>query len=66
VDLKQVGEQWIPKSFDLRDDVSRDKTRFEVTAVALNLQFAGTVFAPASLTENVRPPAADQIVRLEQ
>jgi hypothetical protein len=65
VDLKRVGEQWIPKSFDVRNEVSRDKTRFEVTAVALHLEFAPTVFAPASLTEDVRPPAADRLVRVQ-
>jgi hypothetical protein len=66
VDLKKIGEQWIPRSFDLRNDLTRDKTRFEVTAVALNLDFADAVFAPAQLTESVRPPAADRIVRLDR
>ncbi len=64
VDLKRVGEQWIPKSFDLRDEATRDKTRFEVTAIALNLEFPSTLFAPATLREEVRPPAADKIVRV--
>lgn len=66
VDLKKVGEQTIPKSFDIRNDLSRDKTRFVVTAVALNLQFAAPVFAPANLTEAIQPPSADRIVRLDQ
>jgi hypothetical protein len=66
VDLKKVDEQWIPKSFDVRNEVSRDKTRFVVTAAALNLDLAGTVFAPATLAESVRPPAAGRMVRLEQ
>lgn len=66
VDLKKVGEQWIPKSFDIRNEVSRDKTRFQVTAVALNLTFPNAVFAPAALADEVRPPAADRIVRIDQ
>lgn len=66
VDLKKVGEQWIPKSFDVRNEVSRDKTRFVVTAVALNLEFPANVFAPATLTDNILAPAADRIVRIEQ
>lgn len=66
VDLKKVGEQWIPHSFDLRNEATRDKTRFEVTAVALNVDFADAVFAPASLNETIRPPAADRIIRLER
>jgi hypothetical protein len=64
VDLKRVGEQTVPKSFDVRNEATRDKTRFEVTAVALNLEFPSTIFAPAALVEDVRPPAADRIVRI--
>ncbi len=65
VDLKKVGEQWIPKSFDIRNDVTRDKTRFQVTAAALNLEFPNSVFAPATLDQAVPPPAPDRIVRVE-
>lgn len=64
VDLKRVGEQTVPKSFDVRNDATRDKTRFEVTAVALKLEFPSAIFAPAALTEEVRPPAPDRIVRI--
>lgn len=63
VDLKRVGEQTVPKSFDVRNETTRDKTRFEVTAVALNLEFPSTIFAPATLAEDVLPPTADRIVR---
>lgn len=66
VDLKKVGEQWIPKSLDIRNELSRDKTRFEVTAVALNLEFAPPVFSPATLTQEIHPPTADRIIRLAQ
>lgn len=66
VDVKRIGETWIPKSFDVRNDMTRDKTRFEVTAVALNLDFAASVFAPAALSENIPPPAADRIVHIGQ
>ncbi len=63
-DLKKVGEEWIPKSFDIRNNLTRDKTRFEVTAAALRLEFAPTVFSPAHLNEDVRAPAADRLVRI--
>jgi hypothetical protein len=66
VDLKKVGEQWVPKSFDVRNELTRDKTRFEVVAVALNLQFPPAVFAPATLAETVSPPSTDRIVRIAQ
>lgn len=64
VDLKKVGDQWIPKSFDVRNDVSRDKTRFLVTGAALNLDLAPAVFAPAALGEAMAAPA-DKLVRIE-
>ncbi len=56
VDLKKIGEQWLPKSLDVRNEVTRDKTRFVVTGAALNLELAPAVFAPASLGETVQPP----------
>ena len=37
LDLKKVGEQWIPKSFEVRDEMTRDKTRLSVNAAALGL-----------------------------
>lgn len=64
-DLKKVGEDWIPKSFDIRNNLTRNKTRFEVTAVALRMDFAPAVFAPAHLNEDVRAPAADRLVRID-
>lgn len=64
VELKRVGEQWMPKSLDARNEITRDKTRFQVTGVALNLDLAPTVFQPAVLSEEVRPPAAERIVRI--
>lgn len=56
-DLKKIGEQWIPKSTDIRDDVSRNKTRLNVTAAALGLEFSRTLFEPGRLAEEIRPPA---------
>jgi hypothetical protein len=64
VDLQKIGEQWIPKSLDVRNDISRDKTRFLVTAAALNLDLPAAVFAPASLAEMIAPPT-DKLVRVE-
>lgn len=57
VDLKKVGGQWIPRTFDLRDERTRDKTRFDVTAAALGLDLAPTVFEPAELDARIAPPA---------
>jgi hypothetical protein len=65
VDLKKIDDQWIPKSFDLRDEQTRNKTRLSVTGAALNLDFSKTLFEPARLSDDVRPPAAGQIVPIE-
>lgn len=65
VDLKKIDDQWIPKSFDLRDEQTRNKTRLSVTGAALNLEFSKTLFEPARLGDEVRPPAADKIVPTE-
>lgn len=64
VDPKKGGEQWIPKSFDLRNEITRDKTRFIVTGAALDLDLSDAVFEPAALAEAVQPPVAARIVRI--
>ncbi|MEO6876708.1 MAG: outer membrane lipoprotein-sorting protein [Opitutaceae bacterium] len=64
VDLKKIGDQYIVKSVDLRNDTTRDKTRFQVTAAALGLEFSSVVFEPARLTDEIRPPAAAKLTRV--
>lgn len=64
LDLKKVGEQWMVKSIDLRNAVTRDKTRFNVTATALSLQLPADFFAPASLATPATLPAGAKIERL--
>lgn len=65
VELKKIGEQYMPKSLDVRNEATRDKTRFLVTGIALNLDFAPALFAPAALVDDIRPPAAGKIVRID-
>lgn len=55
LDLKKAGEQWIVKAIDLRNHLTRDKTRFSVTAAALDLALPAGLFEPESLRET--PPA---------
>ncbi|MCF3650202.1 hypothetical protein [Synoicihabitans lomoniglobus] len=57
LDLKKLGDQWIVKSIDVREEATRDKVRFEVTGAALDLDFAPGLFAPAALSDAVRSPA---------
>ena len=49
LDLKKVGERWIPKSIDFRNNLTRGKTRFNVKATALDLTFGDEVFDPTKL-----------------
>jgi hypothetical protein len=62
LDLKKVGDHWIVKSIDLRDERTRDKTRFRVTGVALDLDLSPQVFEPEALDEPLGPPARVQRV----
>jgi hypothetical protein len=64
VDLKKIGEQWIVKSIDVRDEVTRNKTRFSVTGAALALDFSAALFEPARLADEIAAPAQAQIVRI--
>ena len=64
VELKSVGPQTLPRVLEVRNETTRDKTRFVITAAALDLNFSSVVFEPASLAEDIRPPAADRLVRL--
>jgi hypothetical protein len=64
VDLKKVGEQWLPKSLDARDEATRDKTRLLVTGAALNLAFAPDALAPAALARELPAPPAESVAGL--
>lgn len=65
VSLKKVGEQYIPKQADYRNEVTRDKTRLQVTAAALNLSLPSNFFSPENLAEPGRLPLSAQLVRIE-
>jgi hypothetical protein len=49
LDLKRTQEQWIVRIIALRDETTRNKTRFSVEAAALNLHLPPVVFQPAHL-----------------
>ncbi|MFA5057648.1 MAG: outer membrane lipoprotein-sorting protein [Opitutaceae bacterium] len=64
LDLKKIGDQWIVKSIDLRDETTRNKTRFAVTAAALSQKFPAGIFQPANLAAPAAPPAPADLVAL--
>jgi len=63
LDLKKIDDQWIVKNIDVRDEASRNKTRFGVTGAALNEAFAGALFSPGELPTAVGPPG--EVTRIE-
>jgi len=63
LELKKAQDQWLVKTIDLRDAITRNKTRFTVTAAALGQDFAPGLFEPATLADEVRPPTTERLVR---
>ena len=55
--LVKIDGRWTPRSFELRDETTRNKTRFVITAAALGIDFAGAVFDPGNLSGGLRPPS---------
>lgn len=55
LDLKKVGEQWLVKSIDLRNNATRDKTRLTFRAAALDLSLPPETFSPEQLAEPLPP-----------
>lgn len=55
--LRKIGENWMVRSVELRDETTRNKTRFVVTAAALELDLSDAVFDPGNLSAALRPPA---------
>ncbi len=55
-DLKRLGERWIVKSLDVRDEVTRNKTRITFVGAALDTEFAEALFTPEELGAVITPP----------
>ena len=53
--FKRLGDQWMVKTIELRNEATRDKVQFEVVGAALAVEFIPALFDPAELT---RAPAA--------
>jgi len=66
LDLKKVDDQWIVKTIEVRDEKTRDKTQFNITGAALDLDFSGGLFEPATLPDTISPPAASSIRQIGQ
>lgn len=63
--LKKVGEETIPKTFDVRNERTGDKTRFQIKAAALRVPFPPRTFQPEGLADEVAPPDAGKVVQVD-
>jgi hypothetical protein len=66
LELKKVGERWIPRDLDVRNEVTRNKTRLSVTAVAIGIPVDPGTFDPARLGIAAAPPADARLTRVAQ
>jgi hypothetical protein len=66
LELRKVGDRWIPKDVDVRNEATRDKTRLSLTAVSIGFAPAPSSFDPEQLGSPLAPPPSDRVTRLSQ
>jgi len=64
LELRKVGDRWIPKDMDVRNEATRDKTRLTLTAVAIGALPGPGAFDPAQLGSPLAPPSTIRVIRL--
>jgi len=62
LELRKVGDRWIPKDLDARNEATRDKTRLSLTAVAIGPAAVPAPLAPATLGDPEPRPPADLVL----
>jgi hypothetical protein len=66
LELRRVGDRWIPRDLDVRNEETRGKTRLSVTAVAIGIAVDPSAFDPSRLgSAAARPPEAS-VTRITQ
>jgi hypothetical protein len=66
LELRKVGDRWIPKDVDVRNEATRDKTRLSLTAVSVGIPVAAAAFDPAQLGSPLAAPPAGKLLRIPQ
>jgi hypothetical protein len=61
LELRKVGDRWIPKDVDVRNEATRDKTRLSVTAVAVGIPLDPAAFDPSELGAPLATPPGDKV-----
>lgn len=62
VELRKLEEVWVVRAVEIRDEVTRDKTRFVALAGGVKQSFSPVLFEPGRLPDFIKPPAS--LVRL--
>jgi hypothetical protein len=61
LELRKVGDRWIPKDVDVRNEATRDKTRLSMTAVAVGIPVDPAAFDPLQLGAPLSKPPPDHV-----
>jgi hypothetical protein len=64
LELRKVGDRWIPKDVDVRNETTRDKTRLTLTAVSVGIVPDPSTFDPAQLGSAGTPPPSSGLLRV--
>jgi hypothetical protein len=64
LELRRVGDRWIPRDLDVRNEETRGKTRLSVTAVAIGIAVDPSTFDPSRLGAAAARPADASITRI--
>jgi hypothetical protein len=64
LELRKVGDRWIPKDIDVRNEATRDKTRLTLTAVSVGVALDPAAFDPGHLGSDVARPPAARVIRV--
>jgi hypothetical protein len=64
LELRKVGDRWIPKDVEVRNEATRDKTRLSLTSVAVGLPFDPATFDPAQLGAPAVPVSGPKLLRV--
>jgi hypothetical protein len=61
LELRKVGDRWIPKDVDVRNELTRDKTRLSMTAVAVGMPIDPAAFDPSQLGAPLPKPPRERV-----
>jgi hypothetical protein len=64
LDLRKVGDRWIPKDLEVRTEATRNKTRLSLTAVAVGWAPAPEAFDPGHLGIDLALPPSSRLTRV--